>query len=528
MRNSRRAVAALIGGLAAAALTVAGVTPATAATSTIDRQSGGDRWGTAANISARTFPGGASTVYVASGRDYPDALAGAPVAAIDVAPVLLVDTHSIPAATRTELGRLNPDKIVVLGGSAAISDAVYTALSEYGTVSRLHGGDRYATAANISAAAFDEGVPVAYVASGRGYADALAGTPVAGRDDAPILLVDTNTVPDTIKTELGRLKPGRIVVLGGSSVVSDAVLTQLRQYTSGSVTRQYGGDRYATAVDISKKAFPNGASTVYLASGLGFPDALAGAPAAGIANAPILLVQPGSIPDVVLAEIKRLAPTKIVVLGGTSAISDAVAKRAADPNAPVATGPAAAALAALDGIRVTTIEAPGYDRDLFGNEWIDQDGDKLDTRNEILARDLKNVVIEDRSGQKVVTSGVLNDPYTGKTINFVRGVGTSNAVQIDHIVSVSAAWKMGANAWTTPQRINFYNDFDNLLAVDGPTNASKGDKTLGEWQPPNAAFRCEYAITYIEVTDEYDLALKPVDVSYARQLLPSCTRPGGW
>lgn len=178
---------------------------------------------------------------------------------------------------------------------------------------------------------------------------------------------------------------------------------------------------------------------------------------------------------------------------------------------------AAAALAALEDIPVTTREAGGYDRSRFGSGWATVNG--CDTRNRVLARDLFNLVYRDDC---IVETGTLNDPYTGRRIDFVRGVGTSNAVQIDHVVAVSSAWRMGANTWTDAQRRAFYNDMDNLLAVDGPTNGSKSDKTLGEWQPPNAAFRCEYAITYIEVTDDYDLALKPIDVQYAEEFLPAC------
>ncbi|MHB1064030.1 MAG: hypothetical protein ACYC1Z_05995 [Georgenia sp.] len=90
-----------------------------------------------------------------------------------------------------------------------------------------------------------------------------------------------------------------------------------------------------------------------------------------------------------------------------------------------------------------------------------------------------------------------------------------------HGVAVSTAWRLGANAWTDPERRAFYNDLDYLLAVDGPTNSSKGDKTPAQWQPPNTAFQCEYPITYIEITDEYNLALTYGDVGCARELLPT-------
>ena len=177
---------------------------------------------------------------------------------------------------------------------------------------------------------------------------------------------------------------------------------------------------------------------------------------------------------------------------------------------------ARAALNALSDIRITSTEAPGYQRSEFGSGWSTVGG--CSVRHRVLARDMTDVIRA--SNGCTVTSGVLNDPYTATRINFTST--RPNDVQIDHVVAVSAAWKMGANRWTYDARRAFYNDQDNLLAVDGPTNASKGDKTLGQWRPPNSAFHCEYTITYIEVTDDYDLALKPADASYAREKLPSC------
>ncbi len=190
------------------------------------------------------------------------------------------------------------------------------------------------------------------------------------------------------------------------------------------------------------------------------------------------------------------------------------------PDGPGGSSEAAQALAALDRIDVATSLAGGYDRDRFGSGWATTNG--CDTRNRVLNRDLINISHRAGTSGCIVETGTLQDPYTGKTINFVRGVGTSNAVQIDHVVAVASAWRLGANAWTDAERRAFYNDLDNLLAVDGPTNSSKGDSTLGEWQPPNSAAHCAYAITYIEVTYEYDLALTYGDVAYARELLPTC------
>lgn len=151
----------------------------------------------------------------------------------------------------------------------------------------------------------------------------------------------------------------------------------------------------------------------------------------------------------------------------------------------------------------------------FGEPWADVDGNGCDTRNDILARDLQNVTYRD-SKRCVVDSGVLvNEPYTGKTIDFKRGAKTSSAVQIDHVYPVHAAYKDGATNWTAQKRLEFANDPLNLIASDGPANASKSDDTLSEWESnpafTNTAYKCEYAKRYKQVTDKYELPFTKAD-----------------
>ena len=301
------------------------VAPA-ASSGSVTRLWGADRYETAAAISAANFDPGVSVVYIATGANFPDALAGGPVAAFNEGPVLLVETGSIPAATATELTRLGPASIVILGGPAAVSDAVATALAGYtsGSVTRLAGADRYETAAAISAANIDPGVAIAYIATGANFPDALAGGPVAALNGGPVLLVQTDTIPAATATELTRLGPANIVILGGTAVVSDAVATALAGYTSGSVTRLAGADRYETAAAISAANFDPGVSVAYIATGANFPDALAGGPVAALNGAPVLLVQADAIPAATATELTRLGPTNIVILGGPAVVSDGV------------------------------------------------------------------------------------------------------------------------------------------------------------------------------------------------------------
>jgi putative cell wall-binding protein len=296
---------------------------------TVSRLSGADRYATSAAISAANVEAGAPVVYIASGEDFPDALSGAPVAAMQDGPVLLVRRASIPDVVKAELRRLDPGRIVVLGGTAVVSSSVATALRSYtdGGVTRLAGADRYGTSAAISAASFSPGVPLVFIASGSDYPDALSGAAVAGRDEVPVLLVLKNSIPAVVQAELTRLAPGGIVVLGGTSVVSDAVASALQASTTGAVTRISGPDRYATSAAISAASFDPGVPIVYIASGENFPDALSGAAIAGMQEVPVLLVRRGSIPDEVKAELTRLAPDRIVILGGTAVVSTLVAQQ---------------------------------------------------------------------------------------------------------------------------------------------------------------------------------------------------------
>ena len=161
----------------------------------------------------------------------------------------------------------------------------------------------------------------------------------------------------------------------------------------------------------------------------------------------------------------------------------------------------------------------GYSRSLFSNGWGDIGS--CDTRNFILARDLTNIVW--RAGETcMVSSGVLHEPYTGKTIHFVRGVKTSLAVQIDHVVPVSDAWQKGAQQWTSAKRYNFYNDPLNLLAVDGPTNGAKSDSDAASWLPPNKTYRCAYVARQVAVKYKYAVWVTAAEKSAIAGILARC------
>ena len=184
------------------------------------------------------------------------------------------------------------------------------------------------------------------------------------------------------------------------------------------------------------------------------------------------------------------------------------------------------AVAAKDSTAVSAVEklqvkgkAPktGYERSLFSDGWGEIGS--CDVRNFILRRDLKSITLRDACK---VDTGILKDPYTGKTIRFRYGIGTSSAVQIDHVVALSDAWQKGAQLLSASTRYAFYNDPLNLLAVDGPTNASKGDSDASAWLPPNKQYRCAYVARQIAVKLKYKIWVIEAEKLAMKRVLGGC------
>lgn len=304
--------------------------PSLLAAKTIDmpRIAGDDRFATAIEISVDAFPEGAEVAYVATGYNFPDALAGGPGAVKADGPILLSRVDSVPGETLNELRRLSPSRIVILGGEAALAPGVADVLATLGAeIVRLAGRDRYDTAAMISAMHFESGVNTAFVTGGTDFASAVAGAPAAAGSGSPMLLTRPDDLPSYTRDELLRLQPDVIVILGGPAVVGTAVESELTGYAqSGVVQRLSGDDRYGTAVAISQWARPEGSATAYVATSGTFVDALAGVSVAARDGAPILLVG-DDLATVAADELRRLGATNIVALGGPEAVVPRVAMR---------------------------------------------------------------------------------------------------------------------------------------------------------------------------------------------------------
>lgn len=161
----------------------------------------------------------------------------------------------------------------------------------------------------------------------------------------------------------------------------------------------------------------------------------------------------------------------------------------------------------------------GYTRDQFSDGW--QDVGDCDIRNVVLARDLQNVTKVSDTNCTVLT-GTLHDPYTAKTIQFQRGQGTSDDVQIDHVVALSDAWQKGAQSLSPELRYEFANDLLNLLAVDGSANQQKSDADAATWLPPNKDYRCRYVARQIAVKRKYHLWVTEAEHDAIDRVLDTC------
>lgn len=298
------------------------------------RLAGADRFATAVALSASEFADDSRpTVFIANGLNYPDALAAGPAAAALGGPLLLVTPTTIPSVVKAELERLRPREIIVVGGPSTVSGAVEQQLQRYvddpGLVIRLAGPDRFATSRSIVEEVFgDSPGSVVFVATGRNYPDALAAGAAASAYGGPVLLVDgaANRLDAATRALLDKLNPSFIVIAGGPSAVSAGIESHLAErYSVGNsfVVRLAGSDRYQTAQEINDNLFGE-IDSVYIANGLGFADALAAGPIAGMTGSPLYLAPPSCVPSGVITTMTYYGARNYVVVGGPSVLSDRV------------------------------------------------------------------------------------------------------------------------------------------------------------------------------------------------------------
>jgi putative cell wall-binding protein len=304
------------------------------------RFSGSDRYDTAAKIAVATYSKSTSVV-IASGAAFPDALAGAYVAGLSGVPILLVQRDSLPTVTANALTTLGATSAVVVGGTSAVGNGVTSALAARNiSVNRLAGASRYATSKAVAESGgagvvgktpytLPTGLNTAIVASGENFPDALSAGPLAFARHYPIVLTTSAALHPDAQSTLQTLNIRSVLIVGGTSAVSEATAQSI-QAMGIVVNRVAGNDRTDTAAMVADHAIDNLGfvnTSVDLARGDAFADALAGAPHAGKATAPLLLTAgPNSLGLPTRAWFTKRAPTLAAgfILGGTGAISSAV------------------------------------------------------------------------------------------------------------------------------------------------------------------------------------------------------------
>lgn len=305
------------------------------------RLAGGNRYSTAVRVSREAFPGGAATVVLCTGENWPDALGGSALAGAYDAPLLLTGGTVLPSEVAGELRRLGARRAIILGGLSAVSGGVESSIEAIvgaGRVSRIGGTSRYETSRLVArrlvqrlssqGEAFDGTV---ILATGLSFPDALGASALSAARCWPIILTEPSSLGSEntrmIRTELGATEA---LVLGSSSAVGQAVEARLCELLGRSaVVRISGSDRYKTAVAIAEYSAEWCGldwSSPALATGMQFPDALAGGAMQGSRRSVLLLTPPDTLARGVASLLEEYGTGAIGVtyLGGTSALSSVV------------------------------------------------------------------------------------------------------------------------------------------------------------------------------------------------------------
>ncbi|SDZ15927.1 cell wall-binding repeat-containing protein [Herbiconiux ginsengi] len=302
----------------------------------VQRISGADRFEASANISASHFSAGVPVVFVADGTNYPDALSAGPVAAHLGGPVLLVTPGDVPAPIASELNRLKPQKIYVVGGPNSVNNSTYSRLAQFAPqIERIGGTDRYEVSRKLALLAAPAITPdptsgesriQVLFADGRGFADALsAGSAAASGGGVVVLVNGANSKLDAPTTALiHQLQPESAWVIGGPNSMSPALDDNIRSLGVG-FNRIAGATRYDVSAELGDYFVGWGEdSNAYLALGSNFPDALSGAALAGATDAILFITPSDCVPGRVLDRMKTSGTPNAILLGGPNSLGAGV------------------------------------------------------------------------------------------------------------------------------------------------------------------------------------------------------------
>lgn len=303
-------------------------------TAKVVRIDGLSRYETAAKASESTFPTGAATVVIASGQTFPDALSASGLCGAVNGPLLLTTAKALPAATAAEIDRLGATDAYIVGGTGAVSSAVYEALVHRGLrVRRVSGADRYATAVAVATRMRELLGPTAtqraLLATGKQYPDALTASALAVSQKVPVLFTSPSSLTAITADGMRDLGVSNVWIFGGTGAVTGSVANSVKSITGHTPTRWGGLNRYDTAGIAAEGAADAGWigwTYVGLATGKNYPDGLAGGVATGWRKGPLLLTEPDSVPaelESILTDHKA-AIRQVTIFGGPGAVSDGV------------------------------------------------------------------------------------------------------------------------------------------------------------------------------------------------------------
>lgn len=307
-----------------------------AAVGNVERMGGTDRFEVAVNVSKEGWPTTADTIILVNYKAFADALSAAPLAYYKNAPILLTELDHLTEASKTEIRRLSPKEVIIIGSEGSVSNKVVSGLIDINVpnVRRIGGSDRYEVSAAIASELPSSSKIV--VADGTNFPDALAIAPYAARNNFPILLTLPGRLPETIKAAIASRQPQSSIVVGGPSSVSSEVANQLPSHL-----RIGGNDRFEVAANVIRQLNLN-TSKSFLTTGYTFADALTGSVLAAKQNAPILLTHPSYLPAATNKIITEKSIVNFVVLGSTASVSqkaiDQTKKKLMDLNIVVDAG----------------------------------------------------------------------------------------------------------------------------------------------------------------------------------------------
>lgn len=264
----------------------------------IERLAGEDRVETAIDISNKGWQS-ANAVILCEYSDYADSIASTPFAVSLDAPILLTEGNSLDTRVIGELRRLDPQRVILLGGTGVLKPSIEKDLMKLGLTSnqieRIGGKDRYETSVLLAQRLSSSSL---ILANGDDFPDALSAASYAGIQQIPIVLT-SNTLPGSVIDYYQKTKPQHLIVIGGEGVIPSENLIK----NNFVIENRLGGqDRYETnAKVVSSMQSSYTSDSLFLASGLTFPDAVAGTVLASKYKAPLLLSEKNDIPPSVYA-----------------------------------------------------------------------------------------------------------------------------------------------------------------------------------------------------------------------------------